>query len=117
MSVNRSTRTEGKVEISFSVFFNMKVYCVFLLESPHRGDPDENTNYTVFNIKKKITLNYPKSAAMGFFPGTQERVRNSRGKRAISIQAIEVLLYFEGDVIIIRTTVAKIFKGANDIFP
>ena len=32
---------------------------------------------------------------MGFFLGTQERVRNSRGKRVISIRAIEVLLYFE----------------------
>ena len=28
-----------------------------------------------------------------FFLGTQERVRNSRGKRAISVRAIEVLLY------------------------
>ena len=35
--------------------------------------------YTIFNIKKKITLNYSKSAAKGFFLGTQERVRNSRG--------------------------------------
>ena len=29
-----------------------------------------------------------------FFQGTQERVRNSRDKRAISVRAIEVLLYF-----------------------
>ena len=43
-------------------------------------------------IKKKITVNYSKSAAMGFFQGTQERVRDSRGKRAISVRAIEVLL-------------------------
>ena len=30
---------------------------------------------TIFDMKtkKKITLNYPKSAAMGFFPGTQVR--------------------------------------------
>ena len=27
------------------------------------------------------------------FQGTQERVRNSRGKRAISVRATEVLLY------------------------
>ena len=33
------------------------------------------------------------SAAMGLFLGTQERVRNSRGKRAISVRATEVLLY------------------------
>ena len=29
-----------------------------------------------------------------FFLGTQERVRNSRGKRAISVRATEVLLYY-----------------------
>ena len=45
----------------------MKVYCVYSLESPHPGDSNEYTHYTVFNIKKKITLNYPKSAANGFF--------------------------------------------------
>ena len=63
------------------------------LESPHRGDSNEYTQYTIFYIKKKITLNYLKSEAMGFFLGTQERVRNSRGKRAISVRATEVLLY------------------------
>ena len=46
---------------------------------------DEYTQYTIFNIKKKITLNYPKSAAMGFFLETEEAVRNSGGKRAISV--------------------------------
>ena len=35
----------------------------------------------------------PKSGAIGFFLGTQEPVRNSRGKRAIGVRAIEVLLY------------------------
>ena len=47
----------------FSVFFNMKVYCVFSLESPHRGDSSENTIYH-FQYKKKISLNYPKTATM-----------------------------------------------------
>ena len=65
----------------------MKIYCVFSLESPHRGDSYEYTKYTIFNIKKKLTLNYPKAAAMGFFQGTQER--------AISVRATEVLLYIE----------------------
>ena len=46
-----------------------------------------------FQYEKKIPLNYPKSAAKGFFLGTQERVRHSRGKRAIGVRAIEVLLY------------------------
>ena len=76
-----------------SAFFNMKVCCVFSLESPHRGDSNEYKQHTIINIKRKITLNYPKSAAMGFlFQGTQERVQNSRGKRAISVRATEVLL-------------------------
>ena len=49
-----------------SAFFNMKVCCVFSLESPHRGDSNEYTQHTIINIKRKNTLNYPKSAAMGF---------------------------------------------------
>ena len=40
----------------------------------------ENTQYTTLNIKKKITLNYPKSAAVGFFLGTQGQVLNDCGK-------------------------------------
>ena len=43
----------------FSIFFNMKVCCVFTLESPHRGDSNEYTHHTIFNIKKKLTLIYP----------------------------------------------------------
>ena len=31
---------------------------------------------------------------MGFFQGTQERVRNRRGKRAIGVRATEGLLFF-----------------------
>ena len=40
---------------------------MFTLESPHGGDSNEFTQYTIFNMSKKNTLNYPKSAAMGFF--------------------------------------------------
>ena len=52
----------------FLIFFNIKVCCVFSLESPHRGDSNENTQHTIFNRKKKVSPNYPKSAAMEFFP-------------------------------------------------
>ena len=44
----------------------MKVRCVFSLKSPHRGDFNKYTQDTIFNMNKKNTLNYPKSAAMGF---------------------------------------------------
>ena len=45
----------------FSIFFNVKVCCVFSLESPH------HTFFNIKNEKRKSHLNYPKSAAMGFF--------------------------------------------------
>ena len=80
-----------------SIFFNMKVCYVLSLESPHRGNSNEYTQYTctIFNIKKKVTLNYPKSAAIRFFQETPERVGNSRGKRTINVRATEGLLYRE----------------------
>ena len=40
---------------------------VVSLESPHRGNSNEYTKHTIFNIEKKMTLNYPKSAAIRFF--------------------------------------------------
>ena len=68
----------------------MKVWCVFSLESPHRGDSNEITRYTIFNIRKKISLSYPKSATIG--KGLNlERIRNSRGKQAINVQVTEGL--------------------------
>ena len=45
------------------IFYNMKVCRVFSLELPNKY-----TQYSIFIIKKKITLNYPKSAGKGFFP-------------------------------------------------
>ena len=86
-------RRQNRVIVS--IFFNMKVYCVFSLGSLYRDDSNEYTQYTIFSIEKKITLNYPKSADRDFFQGNQKRVRNSRGKRAISVRATEVLLYIE----------------------
>ena len=37
----------------FSIFFNMKLYCVFSLESPQRGDSNEYTQYTISQYKKE----------------------------------------------------------------
>ena len=39
---------------------------MFTLESPHRGDSNEYTQYTIITMNMKNCLNYPKSAAMGF---------------------------------------------------
>ena len=45
---------------------------MFLLELPHRGDSNEYTQHTIFNIKRKIALNFIKSATMGFVPRDSE---------------------------------------------
>ena len=70
----------------FLIFYNMKVYCV-----SHYNRLVEailmSTHNIPFSTKKENTPNYTKPAAKGFFLGTQVRVRNSRGKRAISVRA------------------------------
>ena len=42
---------------------------MFSLESPHRCNSNGYTQYTVFYMKKKNNLNYPKFAAMVFSKG------------------------------------------------
>ena len=37
----------------FPIFFNMKVYCVFLLESPQWGDSNEYIQYTISQYIKE----------------------------------------------------------------
>ena len=73
MSVNHSARPGGIIWLYYLllfIFFNMKVYCLFSLESPPRGDSNNYTTkfHFIIIIKKKITPDYSKSAAMGFFP-------------------------------------------------
>ena len=74
MSVNHSARSGGITGI-ISVFFTMKVYCLFSLVNSY-----ENTQYTIFNLKKKSPLIILNLQPGDFFQGTQERVQNSRGK-------------------------------------
>ena len=49
--VNYSTKSGGIIGILLSIFFNMKVYCVFSLESPHRV-------YTAFQYQYNKTSPY-----------------------------------------------------------
>ena len=67
MRADNSARSGGIIRISL-IFYNMKVSCVFSLESPHGGDSNEYTQYTVFNMKKENHTKFPKSAAKGLFP-------------------------------------------------
>ena len=52
MRVDNSARSGGIIRISL-IFYNMKVYCVLTLESPHRGDSNEYTQYTIFQYEKE----------------------------------------------------------------
>ena len=79
----------------FLIFFNMKVSCVFSLESPHQGDSNDYTQCTIFNMNKKNTLIFPNLQSWNLFNGTQERVQNRQGKKAIRVRAIEVLLLLD----------------------
>ena len=42
----------------FSIFLNVKISCVFSLESSHPGNSNDYTQHAVINIKKKIILIY-----------------------------------------------------------
>ena len=37
----------------FSIFYNMEVYCVFSLGSPHGGNSDKYTQCTNFTMKNE----------------------------------------------------------------
>ena len=80
-----------------SIFFNMKVCCVFSLEPPYRGDSNEYTQHTIVNIKKKITLNYPKYDNVCSYEMFSKELKNEfeiAMMKAIGVGAIKVLLYF-----------------------
>ena len=70
-------RSGGIIGISFRFFSNEGI--LYALD-------------TTYHIKKKIILNLQ---LWDLFQWTKVRVRNSCGKRAISVQTTEVLLYIE----------------------
>ena len=95
MSVNHSARSGGIIaSFQFSIFFYMKVCCVFSLEWPHQGDSNEYSQY--FQYKKESHPKLYQICSYGiFFQGTQEGVWNSRSKWAISVGATVVPLYIQ----------------------
>ena len=51
----------------FSIFFNMKVYCVFSLESPQRGNSNEYPQYTISQYKKETHPKLSQICKYGIF--------------------------------------------------
>ena len=73
MSVSHSARSGGIIGINFRFSLTRRrVVCFIRIAS--FGAINEYTQNTIFNIKKKTTLNYFKSLAKDFFQGTQEQV-------------------------------------------
>ena len=72
------------------------VYCVYSLESPHRGDSNESTQYTFMLKKIKKILIKPPDLALLINPHLLELVlsrTNFHGPKGV--RAIEVRLYPE----------------------
>ena len=84
---------------------------MFLVESPHRGNSNEYTQYTIFNIKKENQPKLSQICSYGIFP--RDSITSSKhpihGKRAINVRGTEVLLYL---LYIIRAD----FKPGLDFF-
>ena len=78
MSVNHSAQSIGIIGIYFLFFFNLKVYCVFSLESPHRGDSNEYTQYTIFNLNKKKHPTLSQTCSYGLFLPGDSRMRSKQ---------------------------------------
>ena len=101
MRVDNSARSGGLIWLFFD----------FLSQ---RGDSNEYTQHTIFNIKKEKYPYLSQICSYGFlFKGTQERVRNSHGKRAISVRATEVLLYYSLEAYMQLSYAIKSFPDAK----
>ena len=50
---------------------------MFSLESPRRGDSNEYTQYTIFNMNRKNTLNYPRLQLWAFSKGLENEFETS----------------------------------------
>ena len=87
MSVNHSASSGGIIGISLRFSSHECMLCDVVcthLESPHRGDSNKYTQYTILNTKKKIS-------SYGIF----SKGPKHEFERAISVQATEVLRFFD----------------------
>ena len=92
----------------------MKVCCVFSLESPHRRDSNEYTQYTIFDIKKENHPTLSQICSHGIlFQGTQEEFETAMVNEP-SVFAIEVLLYFIlSNVYIDEGVIKQLYHGLS----
>ena len=66
MRVDNSAMSGGIIRIAL-IFYNMKVYCVFTVESPHRGDSNEYTQYIIFQYENEKRPKLSQICSYGIF--------------------------------------------------
>ena len=69
----------------------MKVYCVFSLESPQRGDSNEYTQYTIFHYKKE---NIPKLSQICNYGICSKGLKNEFKTAVVNKPSVFELLKF-----------------------
>ena len=81
----------------FSIFYNIMICWLYLLESSRWGDSNEHTQHTFSSQYKKrnlkIFLNICFLELSKEFPSVSKTSSISRGKRVIGVRVIEVLLH------------------------
>ena len=76
----------------------MKIYSVFSLESPHRGDSNEYmyTQYTIFNIKNE---NHPKLFEIcsygNFFLGLKKELETAVANETLVFEPLKFYCIYE----------------------
>ena len=93
---------------------------MFSLESPHRGDSNEYTQYTIFNIKRKNTLNYLKSAVIGFSQGLKNEfektvVNEPSVFEPLKFYCISYFIYISTPVTSNHSISRNIFSGMSPV--
>ena len=90
MRVDNSARSGGIIRI-FLIFYNMKIYCVFTLESPHRGDSNEYTQYTIFQYEKE---KHPKLSQICSYGNFSEGLKNEFERAVVKPSVFEPLKFY-----------------------
>ena len=85
--LNHSTRSGGIIGIYLFNFLYLEGICVFSLESPHRGNSNEYTQYTIF---KSPSIIIPNLQLWDFFKGLKNEFKTSMVKEPSVLEPLKV---------------------------
>ena len=94
-----------------SIFFSMKVYCVFSLESPQRDDSNEYTQYTISQYKKE---NHPKLSQICNYGICSKELKNEFKTAMVKEPSVvEPQKFYCNDIHILYKTTTKLTTEAS----